>query len=621
MGDANSVRSSSNTPIMTVGIWLTHDCTDSMTPSDSSNLGARLGPRLADIMSRAFVQTQVQMTPHKVKGGMALQDTFFRLVASEVNDTVGHLSRSLADDPDVTPWLKQTFNFLGRGTGQWAALLNFGVYGSGLASGISGLISNEMAPLVEKRFAANPNAVHSPSTLAQLVGSHIIPLQKGYDEAHKSALDQTRFKQLVDATETLPDYGSLIEMFRRGSITRSLFESVLRKGRVREEFITRIPSLAAVPLSTDELANMVDRGVMTPELAESRARQVGTDVDDFRKLTELVGVPPATELLLMARRRGIISEARLAKGIRQSPLRSEWIDVLTQLQFDPISTLQAADLVNQNLLPRARGRSIAEDNGTKSDDFDLLVEGAGRPPGIQDVLDLWNRGEVTESEVRQALLESTLKNKWVDLLMKTRRRIPPQDTVRMLINRGVLTPAQGVKRFMAVGFSADDAASLAELAQKDKTEEDRNLTKAEIISLYEFRLVNKSQAEGMLDDLGFDAQEQGFLLALADFRKSKRETDAAASVVRSKYVAHKITDSECSSLLDSLHIPADARDHLMQLWGLERDSNQHELTPAEVVNAHAAGLYDRAECHRRLEEQGYSSGDAEIKITLKVGTG
>lgn len=548
-----------------------------------------------------------------------LQDTFFRLVASEVNGTVGHLSRSLADDTDITPWLKQTFDFLGRGTGQWAALLNFGVYGSGLSAGIGGMIANEMAPVIQKRYAANPNAVHPPGTLAQMVGSHIIPLEKGMNEAHKSALDQTRFKELVSISETLPDLGTLSEMFRRGSITRPLYESVLRKGRFREEFITRLPSLAQTPLSAPDLASMVDRGTITKEYAESRAQQVGYAADDFRRMVDIVGVPPATELLLLAYRRGLIDKARLERGIRQSPLKSEWTDVLTQLQYDPLSTLQAADAVSQNLMSRETGRSVAHDNGTKSADFDMLVEVAGRPPGIDTVLELWNRGEVTEAEVRQALLESPVKNKWVPLIMKTRRRVPPQDTVRMMVKNGVLTAAEGVRRFMAVGFNADDSAALADLAQKDKTETDRNLTKAEIVSLYEFRLVPEPAARKMLDDMGYDHSEQGFILALADFRKSKREMDAAASVVRSKYVAHKLSDGECSGLLDSLHIPADARDHLMVLWGLERDANQRELTPAQIIKAHMNNFIDRGQCQKRLEEQGYAPGDADLLISDKVG--
>lgn len=585
----------------------------------SGQLGAKLAPRLADMISRAVVDVQSRMIPQQVKGSMQLQESFFRLVGSETKRTVGQLSRELAATPGIEPWLADTLGFMGNETGQWSALLNFAAYGSGLSGGLTGIITNEIAPLVEKRYAAQPNAVHSPQTLAALVATRKLTLEQGEKEAKKSALDTTRFEQLVYLGETIPDFGVMMEMRRRGLVSATEVSGMLRKQGYREQFIPLLAVLQRVKMSAPDLANLVDRGEVTEAQAVAEAEYVGVNDVDFKRMVSLVGVPPALELLLSAYRRGIIDKPRLDRGIRQSPLRSEWIDVISQLQYDPISTLQAADLASQNLITRDEGHSIAHVNGTKAADFDLLVEGAGRPPGIQEMLELWNRGEVTEAEVKQALLESPLKNKWVPVIMQTRRRIPPQDTVRMMVNKGVLTPAQGVKRFMAVGFDADDAAALADLAQKDKTQGDRDLTKAEVMSLYEYRLISETQARGMLDTLGYDGNEQGLLLSLSDFRRGKRELDAAASVVRAKYVAHKISDGECSAILDGLHVPADARDHLMRIWGLERDANQRDLTPAQVIAAVKDGFIARAEGMARLAAQGYDPGDANLLISHVLG--
>lgn len=585
----------------------------------SDQLGAKLGPRLADLMGRAVVSTTASLTPHKVNTSMQLQERFFRLIASEVAGTVAGLTRQAADDPDVPDALKPVLNFMAGGTGQFAGLLNFAVYGTGLGNGFSAIISNLLAPNVQNSLAAHPHALLPPELAARLVASRIWSNGEGSNESRRSGVSDGRFQSLVEAAQALPALGELITLYQRGRINRRKVEDTLRRAGVREDFIDILPDLAQTLLDADQLSNMVDRGAISHNEGQSRAQSVGVSPADFDKLVELVGVPPANELLLMAYRRGIIDRARLNRGIRQSPLRTEWADVIDALQYDPLSTLQAADAVLQNLMSVADGRKIADQNGTHARDFDKLVEISGRPPGIQEVIDLWNRGEVTESEVRQALLESPLKNKWVPLVMKTRRRIPPQDTVRMMIKNGVLTPAEGVRRFMDVGFSHDDAAALADLAQKDKTETDRAFTKAEIISLYESRLQTRAQAEKLLDDLGYDREEQSMLLALADYRKAKAEMDAAASVVRSKYVAHKLSDNEASSLLDSLHVPADARDHLLNIWGLERDANQRELTPAQVIKAHGGGLIDRPETHRRLVEMGYSDGDAEILISNTFG--
>lgn len=589
-----------------------------MPPSEL--LGARLGPRLADMMAKAVVSANQQLTPHKVKTSMQFQESFFKLIASEAAFTVSGLTNEIAEHPDIPPWLADTLNFMGKGTGQFAAILNGVAYGTGMGQGFGAIMANLLAPYVQNSLQAHPNSLLPPELAARLVAIREWPHSTGARDAARQGINEGRFQALVDASEQLPDTGSLLEMYRRGSVNKSTVLGVLRKMGIRESFLDDLAGLHQVLLSAEELANLVDRGEMTQNEAESRAQQVGIEPHDFRKLVTLVGVPPATELMLAGRRRGLLTSAELARGIRQSPLRSEWIPFLEKLQFDPLSQFQAADLVSQNLLSLGKGREIANDNGVKSDDFDLMVQVAGRPPGVELMLELWNRGEVTEAEVKQALLESPVKNKWVPLIMKTRRRIPPQEQVRMMIKNGVITAAEGVKKFLALGYSSEDARAFAELAQTDKTETDRNLTKAEVMNLYEFRLQSADQAKSLLSDLGYDEHEIALLLALCDFRKSKRELDAAASVIRSKYVAHKISDNECSSLLDSLHVPADARDHLMNLWGLERDANQRELTPAEVLTAAGGGLITRDDARTRLLQMGYSAVDTEIKLTIKLGS-
>lgn len=578
----------------------------------TSDLGGKLGPRLASLMSQAVIATRQRLAPHEVNTSMALQERFFRLVASEAGMTVSHLTRQLANDPDAPPWLASTFRFMANASGQWAGMLNFAVYGSGLSQGLSGLLANAMAPMVQRAFSADPNAVISPPGAADFVARRIWGFGDGNAEAHRSAISTRRFQALVDASERLPEVGQLVDWRRRGLINPAKLASYMARIGYRGESINHteaaLPELIPVP----DLASMVDRGEMSQAEAESRAHQWGYRAGDFRHLVNIVGVPPATELLLAGYRRGLISRERLARGIRQSPLRSEWIDFITQLQFDPMTTDEAVAAASQNFLSKSAARKIARMNGLRDEDFDTLLNTAGRPPGEEMLLELWNRGEATEAEVRQALLESPLKNKWVPLIMRTRRRIPPQEQVRQFVKAGVITPRAGIEKLMNLGYSRDDSEAFVKLAQADKTETDRELTKTEILSLYEFRAINRDRTESLLKDLGYDQGEANWLISIGELRRAKRQADAASAVVRSKFVAHKITDVEASSLLDQLGVPADMRDHAIELWRLEREANQAELTQAQVVRAWKRGVIDDSEATGRLLRLGYDQREAQI---------
>jgi len=565
-------------------------------------------------MAQSVIATRTKLAPHEVSTTLQVQDKFFRIVAGEVGRTVSVLSRRIAADPDASPMIRQTFGFMANATGQWAALMNFAVYGSGLSQGIGGLLANELAPVVQKAFMLDPNAVHLPATLAALVARGYIPQHEGQASAKRSALSEGKFNQLIDLSFQTLGPPEAMELWRRGRIDSDRFRNLLRRAGYDVETIGDISHLKTSLIEVASLAEMVDRGELSFDAAAGRAAHWGFVREDFQRLVNIVGVPPATEDLLAGFRRGIISKERLARGIRQSPLRSEWIDFIEKLQFAPMTYPEAVDAASQNYLTKAQAKHICELNGLRGEDFEVLFNTAGRPPGIEEMLELWNRGEVTEAQVTQAMLESPLKNKWVEVIKRTRRKIIPQEQVRMLVKQGVITPRQGIERLMDNGYSRADAEAFVRLAQADKTETDKDLTKAEILSLYEFRALSRAKTSELLQKLGYDAGEANFLLEIGELRRQKRETDAATSVIRSKYVAHKISAGEASGQLDQLRIPADMRDHVLDIWTLEREANVVTLTTAQIVRAWKKGAIDEANAMQRLIQHGLQADDAKLLL-------
>lgn len=584
--------------------------------SNQNNLGNKLGPRLADLMGKAVVSTNQRLLPQKVAGGMQLQDRFFRLVAGEAMHTVSGFTRRLAAQPETPDWARQTFTFMANGTGQWAALLNFGVYGSGLSSGIGGLLANELAPLAQSLYRKDPNALIAAPGAASLVARGIWSFDTGAREAGGAAISRNRFQAMVNSSFLYPDIGALLEMFRRGNIGFGSLATALERQGIARDWATQLSRLARVLLTPEQLADMVDRGILGLSAARKTAADSGVIPDDFDRMVAAVGQPPAIQDLLAGRRRGLISENDLEKGIRQSPIKSTWIPFLKRLQWVPLDTLQAADAVLQGHMSMAAGKRLAEDNGTKPDDFEVLVESAGRPPGIEDMFELLNRGEINVSQARQALLESPLKNKWVDTILKMRRKIPPQEQVRMMIREGVISNREGIQKLMQLGYDRNDAEAFARLASNDKTVEERDLTKSEIVNLYRLKGLTKTRTESMLGDMGYSDGEVALIVSLADLTAQKQERDAALTVIRTKYVAHKISDTEAAGAIDALHVPANMRDHLMVIWQLERDANVVTLTPAQIIAAVKRELIDVAEAFDRLVRHGYLDGDAHLLLAI-----
>jgi hypothetical protein len=72
--------------------------------------------------------------------------------------------------------------------------------------------------------------------------------------------------------------------------------------------------------------------------------------------------------------------------------------------------------------------------------------------------------------------------------------------------------------------------------------------------------------------------------------------------------------SDASGYLDRIGIPSQQRDYLLDLWDIESAGNVRLLTPAQIVKAYSTTLITADDALARLQQQGYSEGDATLLL-------
>jgi hypothetical protein len=582
----------------------------------TTQLGGKLGPRLAELALKGFIEAQRRGADTKVRTGLVLQDQFFRIVGGELANSIGAIWREALDQVEDDNTVKPLLDFLANGRGQAQAIMGMLSTAQGLAQGFGGLISNRLANVVQADFANHPHAVLEPGIAAALTARHIVADSTGDGEAHRSAINSTRFAWLVEAAKSWPDVGALLELRRRGAIdSLEATSSLLRQGYT-PHMAGKLLSLDRVLLDVAAIASMVVRGVVSQDTGRAKAATIGYAASDFDLLVKATGNPPGPMDLLTAYRRGIISRSRLEHGIRQGDLKNEWIDVIEALRYEPLSPAGAVEAAVEGHLTQSEAKRLWTVGGMDPGDFDTAYQTAGSPPGVQQMLELWQRGAITESQVNQAIRESRLKPKYTEIVKRLARRLPPMDNIRMMVRDGAITPAQGVSKLMDLGYNHEDAAGLIKQAQAQKHAVERDLTKAEIVELYLLRGISAAQARSSLDGLGYDAAEITLILKLADLKRQRADQNAAASVVRSKFVARRIDSGEAGNLLDRAGVPADQRDHLITLWSIERDANVALITPAQAVAAFKKGVITQDELTNVLTAHGYDPWNRTVLLRL-----
>jgi hypothetical protein len=581
----------------------------------SGHGGAKVGVRIAGLVSQSIVHTHSKLLHIKHKLAMMIFSDISDIISEEVHQGVGSIIRQLHSDlPDesiANPLLK----FMATQHGQLQAVAGTMASASGLFSSVGEVINNELSPSVRGLLASNPHMLPDTGTIANLAARGLAQINDAVSSIAQQGIDTGWGNALVKMNEAFPDSGTMLDMVRRGLIGRDNFIEWSHRSGMTASTAEAVLGLLNVPLSPADAALAVLRGNIDMGTALKHAAAYGVDAGDFQILIDNTGEPLGLMELLEARRRGFIDDARLTRGIIQSRIRNEWVDVAKAIAFSPMSTADAVNAVVQNHLTQAQASAIASQNGLEPGAFDTLVQTAGEPLSRTEMEQLYNRGQVTEAQVKQALNESRLKPKYTDLAFQLHVKLLPIRNLAEAVEYGVMPMHAAVQEAMKNGYSEADATTLIQAASARKLQTYRHgiVTAAE--SLYVDNALSLDDAMAVAKDAGFNDAEATAIFKGAEYKRQARMLSAAVSAVRSKYIMHHLDQPTASSLLDGIGIISGHRDELIAIWSIERSANVATLTEAQIIKAYKKGTIQSDETITRLQQKGFSDADISILMT------
>jgi hypothetical protein len=581
---------------------------------DPSAIGSKLGPRLADLISRAIITTKRGLLHTEHTARVTSMQEIIDRAGREVADLYRPVIRRLLDEqPDMPAEIREHLEKAASGAHQWQAIAGF-VAGSGAGSSLSTLLSNYLAPGVRALVNLGPQLTPSNETMAALGAKGTWPLSDVHQFSRGQGYSDDIITAEIEANKSYPDLTTTIELLRRHKISRAQAGLFLHRNGIPPELHDTVLALQEVPLSPADLADMVVRGIVTEGEGRTVAAESGVNAQDFGRLILDTGEPLGLQQMLEAFRRGFIDEAKLVHGIRTSRIRDEWIPTALKLRYTPMSVADAVNAVVQNHIPASRGEQIAQLNGLEPGQFGILQETAGEPLSRTEMNDLYNRGEATHADVQQALRESRLKDKYIEKAFALRRRIIPARTLHVALTSGAVSHEEAVKIAMEDGYTEHDARIVVDAGSSSALTSFKAKTVQAIETLYEDNLLPEHEAQGMIEGQGYSAQQASYILKAAEFRRMARVVTSVVSQVRSRYLGHHITKQTATGLLDTAGIPATQRDSLINLWSAERAAFTRTLTEAQIVKAHKLKLLSDQQAIGRLTGMGYNAVDADLLL-------
>jgi hypothetical protein len=579
-----------------------------------SQVGAKLGPRIAMLVSQAIIYTHARLVGLKHKVAMLIFHAISDEISEEVDITLGPILQKLHDATPVDHPVYPAVHFLHTATGQLKAMAGTGLQISGLLGAISTIINNELAPSVYGIVSTNPHLLPDPSTVMQMAAASLIPPNEAIAAAAAQGFDAGWANNMLMLTKTWPDVSTALELLRRSVITADTFALWAGLNGVDEAIVGLLLTLQTNPISAADAALAVLRGNITSAQAEQIATENGITADSFQILINNTGEPPGLQQLLEAYRRGFIDKATLEQGIRDSRYRDQWIPMLEQLRYEPMTTADAVNATVQDQLDLATAEKYADQNGLQPGDFQILLNTAGEPLARTELEQLFNRGLIDQATVEQGLRESRLKNKYVADAFRLHEKVLPVNTLQRALRYGGVTHADAIRIAMESGYSETDATTVVNSGSLERTQVYKDRVVESIIGMYEGNLMLESDALSMIQGLGYTSDETSFIIKSSEFKRTAHITEQVVSAIHSKYVAHHIDETTASGFLDAVGVPSAQRDQLIALWKIQTEAYTRTLTEAQVIKALTNSLITSDDATARLEAMGYNSVDAGLLI-------
>ncbi len=367
--------------------------------------------------------------------------------------------------------------------------------------------------------------------------------------------------------------GGLIAGFALPMILSSVASTALapfaEKLRQRMNMIV-LPGL----LSPADIAQGESKGFISGGLAEDVLAKHGLSGEQQRLLMDLVKTRLGTMDIIDYWRRELISQDEARQQLRTLGWNNQEIDLLQQAAFPPPGV--------QDLIRMAVREVFSPEIATQFGQFDeippaylMWAERIGLStewarnfwaahwslPGVQQGFEMLHRGVITEDDLENLLVALDVMPFWRQGLKEISFRPYTRVDVRRMFALNIIDRSQVLRAYLDLGFDPEKAENMTEFtvrwvedSRKVEKEKERDLTKADVLGLFNDGLLNAEATEVALRDLGYDEGEAELLIAREELQELRQDRKAEIKLIVEQAKIKVITFQTAQDMLNALDL-------------------------------------------------------------------
>jgi len=162
--------------------------------------------------------------------------------------------------------------------------------------------------------------------------------------------------------------------------------------------------------------------------------------------------------------------------------------------------------------------------------------------------------------------------------------------VRRVFKMGIIDREQVLRTYLDLGYDDEKAEWLTKFTEMQNTEQDRDLTKAEILSAYDKAIINQGLCREMLLDLGYSDDEVSILISVKDYQTVKEIKARELKRIQKFYLAGSYSANQAINELGKLDLGGAEQNSLMTLWDSEKLSKLKMPSKKDLDSFFSGGI-------------------------------
>ncbi len=235
-------------------------------------------------------------------------------------------------------------------------------------------------------------------------------------------------------------------------------------------------------------------------------------------------------------------------------------------------------------------------------------------PSPSQAYEMLHRGLITADDLKELLKTSDYPSFWRDNLMKISYNVYTRVDVRRMLQAHVLTEDEAFQAYKDMGYPDDKARKLTDFALAGITQEERDLTKGEILDLYEENLTDRNGTASNLVKMGYDTQEAEEMLKLADVNIAKAARTDIINYVKERYQARVIDRAAAQNELVQAGLKQQSVDRYLLAFDRVIENDVAVPSKADVRKWYLADYIDETRYRDYLKLLKYKQEDIDLYV-------